>query len=846
MDYQGLLSKLEGQYDLPHGLLGAVMQAESSGNPQAVSPKGAQGLFQFMPATAQGLGINPHDPVQAAQGAAKYLAQLKSQTGDIGRALVSWNWGIGNLMKKGLHAAPMESLNFANKVLGALNPVGTAQADELPPAADKAMLPPAPQAAELPAAPAADANAPMAAPSAEDPLAPLRARAMQADAHTAEDPLAPLRARAQGKAAPLRIDITVPAHGGYQNAYQQQMIDQMPWYQRLAVGAGKGAMDVVHGAAQLGLEGAHGLGLVGNDTLQRFNASVQNDNAAYQPLGEQSTAADIGQFLGTTGALLPAGIASDAAAVAALPSRLGRLGVLSARGAASGGITGALPYAGPEDSRATNIGIGALLGGALPGAAALAKRAVVAPVQAALSPFTDSGRNAAVGNLLRDVATQPDAPVQAAPLSGMPLTLGQATNDPGILALERTVQMSSPETQGMFQGARTQQNQAVRDALQGLSQPHVLPEEASTALRGHLDDALGQARAQENALWQAIDPTGQATVPTDTLKQEVDQYVQGLSKTRRQFLPQNLLDIVQGFRPQEPLQEHLDLNSALGAEIRKLHAGGDYNAANAVSGLKGVVQQHIDNLPISDPAVAQRYQQARAFSRDLNQAFTQNPLGRILGTDGSGAERVNPSQTAAQLIQPGQPEKLDALLQAVGKNPDALQAARTYFINSIMPKIQMAGTDGQGDNLINGARLQKTLYAYHSTLPKLFSPAQQQMLRAIEDSAAMAERTARAGLPGGSDTYAKLAGQSFMDHIVGKWLGHSTGLGLPLKMVQMLYAAPQERINALVRDAILDPKLGKQLMLKATPGNANLLSPRLLPYLDTAASAGTHQALSAP
>lgn len=58
-------------------LLDAVLKVESGGNPNAVSPAGAQGPYQLMPATATSVGVsNPFDPVQARAGASRYLAQL--------------------------------------------------------------------------------------------------------------------------------------------------------------------------------------------------------------------------------------------------------------------------------------------------------------------------------------------------------------------------------------------------------------------------------------------------------------------------------------------------------------------------------------------------------------------------------------------------------------------------------------------------------------------------------------------------------------------------------------------------------------------------------------------------
>lgn len=69
---------------------------ESGFNPNSLSPAGAEGIAQFMPATAAGIGINPWDPIQALRGAAQYMAaKLRLYDGDYAKALASYNAGDG-------------------------------------------------------------------------------------------------------------------------------------------------------------------------------------------------------------------------------------------------------------------------------------------------------------------------------------------------------------------------------------------------------------------------------------------------------------------------------------------------------------------------------------------------------------------------------------------------------------------------------------------------------------------------------------------------------------------------------------------------------------------------------
>jgi hypothetical protein len=74
-------------------LLQALVEAESSYNPTAVSPKGAYGLGQLMPDTALALGVDPRDPSQNLDGAARYLLAQLATFKDIDLALAAYNAG---------------------------------------------------------------------------------------------------------------------------------------------------------------------------------------------------------------------------------------------------------------------------------------------------------------------------------------------------------------------------------------------------------------------------------------------------------------------------------------------------------------------------------------------------------------------------------------------------------------------------------------------------------------------------------------------------------------------------------------------------------------------------------
>ena len=94
-DYAPLFSGAEQKYGLPPGTLSGVGYVESRYNPRAVSPAGAQGLMQFMPATARGVGLsNPFDPSASIDAAGNLLSQnMKATGGNLRNALMMYNAG---------------------------------------------------------------------------------------------------------------------------------------------------------------------------------------------------------------------------------------------------------------------------------------------------------------------------------------------------------------------------------------------------------------------------------------------------------------------------------------------------------------------------------------------------------------------------------------------------------------------------------------------------------------------------------------------------------------------------------------------------------------------------------
>jgi soluble lytic murein transglycosylase-like protein len=107
---------------LPPALVHSVAQIESAYRPDAVSPKGAIGIMQLMPATAAALQVDPYDPVQNVEAGARRLRELflkyKDYPDQWRRALAAYNAGEGAVTKYNGTPPYAETQLYVEKVLG--------------------------------------------------------------------------------------------------------------------------------------------------------------------------------------------------------------------------------------------------------------------------------------------------------------------------------------------------------------------------------------------------------------------------------------------------------------------------------------------------------------------------------------------------------------------------------------------------------------------------------------------------------------------------------------------------------------------------------------------------------
>jgi soluble lytic murein transglycosylase-like protein len=109
-----MVARIAARESLPPQLIHSVIKVESNYDRYAVSPKGAQGLMQLIPATAQRFGVtDAFNPADNIQGGARYLRYLlELYNGDYPRALAAYNAGEGAVAKYGGVPPYAETRNY--------------------------------------------------------------------------------------------------------------------------------------------------------------------------------------------------------------------------------------------------------------------------------------------------------------------------------------------------------------------------------------------------------------------------------------------------------------------------------------------------------------------------------------------------------------------------------------------------------------------------------------------------------------------------------------------------------------------------------------------------------------
>jgi hypothetical protein len=128
--YDAMIVDAAKKFDVDAALISAVIKAESDFNPREVSNKGARGLMQLMPATAERFGVsNSFDAKANIEGGVHYLRWLLDTfSGNVNLAVAAYNAGEGNIWKYNGVPPFRETINYIKRIARFYTAAGSASA----------------------------------------------------------------------------------------------------------------------------------------------------------------------------------------------------------------------------------------------------------------------------------------------------------------------------------------------------------------------------------------------------------------------------------------------------------------------------------------------------------------------------------------------------------------------------------------------------------------------------------------------------------------------------------------------------------------------------------------------
>jgi hypothetical protein len=705
------LTALEAKHGLPTGLLNAVMQAESGGNPKAVSPAGAQGLFQFMPATANELGIDPFDPQQAAEGAAKYYGQLSQKyKGDIPSMLAAYNWGMGNVDRQGLDKAPAETRGYIEKVTGLL---GGAAQDTLAGGAGEDGLTPEAALAEL-----ARRGIAVDAPQAASPVAP-------ESKITPEEALAELQRRGIG------IEPESPQLMESETALPQTIAEQ---YGQSLLGLGDEITDpIVAGIGSLATDVPYETFL--KATRERTQQRLATQQEKHPVASALSQIAGGVMLAGSTGGALkqlaPSVAAKGASFAQANPyitsSGLGALsgalygagtgeGDLSERGSSAfrGGVAGAL--AGPVG---TFIGRNIIEHVARRGASALEQ----------LSKYFDDAAEQGSRSVVKQGMAQANNALQVADDFAPDLarnkgdlfskTGGQRSQNPALQRLENDARAGTLTTMSekSIRALDSRQNQEYRAYIDKLAGGKL---DDGQDINGLVEKVGGVISQKADALKQQVNSAYDVARASGGVKIGTDDIRQGLWKQIADNRREGAFDLSQMPKAKAVIKRLASYSGGKQGNItavklgelenwRKMASNAAFDARGTSEGkfLGDMIRQYDgfmertaeSAVDAGDSAAINAFKDAVSKRREFGQLFEKNKLvSQIVGGEKSVDDTVRALMGSGSIKGKAEmANNLDAILKASGDQADAVRSdLQQAFMNRVFGKADIgyeAGSD---------------------------------------------------------------------------------------------------------------------------------------------------------
>ena len=439
----------------------------------------------------------------------------------------------------------------------------------------------------------------------------------------------------------------------------------------------------------------------------------------------------------------------------------------------TGAVGGALASQLAAQAGAGPVGqtVAALGGGVLaPGAAQTVAGRTAVGGKEFVRPFTEAGREVITGNILRQLAANPEqAMVQAgqyqAPLRGYTPTTAQATKDIGLISAETAIR--GLDTGGKFAAQASQANQVRSLVLNALAKD----KDALDAAIARRDAVTGPMREQAFA---------SSTVTPETLQSSVTLVAQKAID--------DILASPAGAR--KPVQDAM--NFALGR--------------------------------LKDGTTPERLYEVRKDLRDAAQGLLDSEKGSYRLASGQLNSVINAIDDVLETAAPGYQKYLNTYRDA-SRRIDALKAAQD-FRGKVLTTTPDPGN--VSDYIISQPAFTRAIRAVEKDPNTNLTQTQIGILKRVGKDLDEGVLARAAKVPG-SDTFKNMSTANLIGGIVGKQLFGELSPALQSKInpFNWMYGGSDEAIKAVLVDAMLDPKLASRLMAKASTTNVEPISKEL-------------------
>lgn len=577
-------------------------------------------------------------------------------------------------------------------------------------------------------------------------------------------------------------------------------------------------------------------------------------------------------------------------------------------GAAMGGSFGYGMGEGGVENRLQSAGEGAALGAGFSALTPPIAAVVSAPFRAAsrmIRPLTPSGPSLIAGRALNETAGGNALAFEPSPIAGLNLNTAQATNDPNIAAMTR---QRGNVNQGAMRATQQEQNQALIDTLTGRNplEPALSTgasaSDASSGFTNALRAGRDAAGKEETRLWTVPELAAQP-VTHSVVQNSVNQAAANLDPGLQAAMTGQLSGLI-GKLNAMPQGTIRDLNTIRSGFERIARTSSDGSERAIARELSNAFMQGLDKVPeiagrpaqavaegwqpsangamqympahtvpvvAPDPALVSAYQAARDYTRqmrtmfgtqDVNGALNRNAAGNYTRDASSGADPFFQFNRGAGEGAQNISQIADFLngikgehAQLAGQARDALtQNARDFIIARALDRAQGPTLDTAGQQIIRPNQLFDWINTNKPWIERsgLFSTPQIDLLGRLQKASEMVARTNNNSGVVGSPTYSYLAGDKFIDGLLGPITSRVSGmvLGGTLShlgggngvigamvgseagnIMRNLYSAPRDAAISLIDAALRDPKIAHDLMRKAAPMSSGKFSPETISAL---------------